>query len=93
MDAFFEHENHAWQSSLAENNSMRHGNKADLLKCLEPLAPHSETLPEVDVKVLDGAALVHKLEPKHATTVPKTFKDYADNAFLPYIFNQLQVVS
>ena len=45
------------------------------------------------VKVLDGAALVHKLEPKHATTVPKTFKNYADNAFLPYIFNQLQVVS
>ncbi len=93
MDAFFEHENHAWPPSLAENNSMRHGNKADLLKCLEPLAPRPETLPEVDVKVLDGAALVHKLEPKHAITVPKTFKDYADNVFLPYIFNQLQVVS
>ena len=37
MDALFEHENHAWPPSLAENNSMRHGNKADLLKCLEPL--------------------------------------------------------
>ena len=72
---------------------MCHGNKADLLKSVEPLAPRPETLPELDVKVLDGAALVHKLEPKHATTVPKTFKDYADNAFLPYIFNQLQVAS
>ena len=28
--------------------SMRHGNKADLLKCLEPLAPSPEMLSEVD---------------------------------------------
>ena len=93
IDAFFEHENHAWPPSLGENNSMHHGNMADILKCLEPLAPRPETLPEVDVKVLDGAALVHKLEPKHATTVPKMFKGYAENAFLPYIFHLLQVVS
>ena len=39
MDVFFEHENHAWPPSLAEYNSMRHGNKADLLKCLELFAP------------------------------------------------------
>ena len=68
MDIFFEHENHAWPPSLAENNSMCHGNKAHLLKCLEPLAPRPQTSPEVDAKILDGAALVHMLEPKHAAT-------------------------
>ena len=72
---------------------MRHGNKAHLLKCLEPLAPRPQTSPEVDAKILDGAALVHMLEPKHAATVvTKTFQDYADIVFMPYLLKQLQVV-
>ena len=89
---FFEHENHAWPPSLAENNLMYQGNKANLLKCLEPIAPYPLTIPEVHVKILDGAALVHKLEPKHVSTVVKTFRDCADIVFLPYFFKQLQVV-
>ena len=59
IDVFFEHENHSWPPSLAENNLMRNGNKAELLKCLEPLALHLHSLPEVDVKIMDGAALCH----------------------------------
>jgi len=92
MDVFFEHENHAWPPSLAENNSMRYGNKADLLKCLEPFAPSPLSPPEVDVKLFDGAALVHTLEPKNAAFAIKTFKDYADRVFLPYLFKHLQIV-
>ena len=72
IDAFLEHENHAWPPSFAENNLMHHGNKTDLLKCLEPLAPHPQTTPGVDAKIFDGAALVHKLEPKDAAIVTKT---------------------
>ena len=92
IGVFFEHKNHAWPPSLAENNLMYQGNKANLLKCLEPIAPHPLTIPEVHVEILDGAALVHKLEPKHVSTVVKTFRDYADIVFLPYLFKQLQVV-
>ncbi len=92
MNAFFEHENHAWPPSLAENDSMRHGNKADFLKCLEPLVQHTQMAPEVDVKLFDGAALVHKLEPKKAITLVNTFKDYADIVFIPYLLKQLQLV-
>jgi len=89
MDVFFEHENHAWPPSLAENNSMRHGNKADLLKCLEP-SPSSP--PEVDMKLFDGAALVHTLEPKNAVSAVKTFQDYADRVFVHYLFKHPEVV-
>ncbi len=92
MNAFFEHENHAWPPSLAENDSMRHGNEADFLKCLEPLVQHTQMAPEVDVTFFDGAALVHKLEPKKATTLVNTFKDYADIVFIPYLLKQLQLV-
>ncbi|XP_014671080.1 PREDICTED: uncharacterized protein LOC106811872 [Priapulus caudatus] len=90
IDVFFEHENHAWPPSLADHNAMRQGNKADLLRCLEPLAPRPPTTPNVDVKIVDGAALVHLLEPKHAATIVKTFKDYAEYVFIPYLLRQLQ---
>ena len=45
--------------------------------------------PTVDAKVLDGAAIVQMLIPK----VAKTFQDYADNVFIPYILRQLETVS
>jgi len=89
----FEHENHAWPpSSLAEGNSMHHVNKADLLKCLEVFAPSPPSTPEVDAKLYDGAALVHALDPKNAASAVKTFKDYAEGVFLPYLFRNLEIV-
>ena len=45
--------------SFAENNSMRQGSKADLMGCLEALAPRPEYIPEVDLKIIDGAALMY----------------------------------
>ena len=87
IDVFFEHENHAWPPLLAENNSMHHSSKADLLKCLEPFSPSRPSPPEVDVKLFDGAALVHTLEPKNAVSAVKTFKDYADSFFCPIYSN------
>ncbi len=41
--------------------------------------------PYVDTKVLDGAAIVHMLQP----AVARTFKEYADQVFVPYIHAQL----
>ncbi|XP_046379912.2 uncharacterized protein LOC124151470 [Haliotis rufescens] len=84
-----EHENHSWPPSLAENNMMRLGEKSDLPKYLEPLAPRPQTTPTVDVKIFDGAAPVHTLDAKTATTNVKTFKDYAEYVFVPYLKRQL----
>ena len=42
---------------------MMHGKKADLMKCLEPLELPIET-PEVQVGIINGAALIHTLDPK-----------------------------
>lgn len=85
MDVFSQQENHSWPLSLGENNMMRLGEKADLLKCLEPLAQCPQNTPDVDVKIFGGAALIHTLDPKTATTSVKTFKDYAECIFLPYL--------
>jgi len=48
-------------------------NKADLLKCLETF--RSLSSPEVGVKLLDWAALVHSLEPKNAASAVTSLKD------------------
>ena len=66
LDLFFEHENHPWPPALADNNSLRQGNKSDLMRCLEELAPHPIDTPLVNVKIIDGAALVHTLDPKRS---------------------------
>ena len=92
MDAFFVHEDHAWPQSLASNGIIHHTSKSDLLECLEPLAPQPESIPKVDVRIIDGAALVHMLDP-HKSSIPiRTFRDYSQLVFLPYIKHMLQDV-
>lgn len=49
----------------------------------------SQPVPVADVEFLDGAAVVFVLNP--GTT--KTFQDYADNAFVPYVKFQLERTS
>ena len=92
MDAFFAHENHAWPPSLASNGIMHHTSKSDLLECLESLVPQPESIPKVDVKIIDGAALVHMLDPHKSSQPIRTFKDYSQLVFLPYIQRMLQEV-
>lgn len=45
------------------------------------IVPLPDSTPNVDAKVLDGAAIVQMLLPKGA----KTFEDYVDSIFLPYV--------
>ena len=45
--------------------------------------------PEADAMLIDGAALGNMLKPSGAC---KTFSDYANQVYLPYISNQLQSV-
>ena len=84
MDAFFEHEHHAWPLSLASNGIMHQTSKFDFMECLESVVPKSECVPDVDVTIVDGAALVHILDPKKSQVSVKTFHDYAQVVFLPY---------
>ena len=92
MDDFFVHENHAWPPSLATNCIMHHTNKSDLMECLESLVPQLESAPNVDGKIVDGAALVHTLDPKKSKVPVNTFQDYSQLVFLPYLEHMLQDV-
>ena len=70
---------------------LRTGPKSDLVVCLENLLPSQENAPnpKVQVNILDGAALVNMLRPGAA----KTFTDYVQQVFSPYILSQLRHVS
>ena len=48
-----------------------------------------QSAPDVDVNIVDGAALVHILDPKKSQVSVKTFHDYAQMVFLPYIERML----
>ena len=92
MDAFFKHENHAWPPSLASNNTINQTSKSDILPCLESLITNTTDVPDVDVRLVDGAALVHSLDPKTSPHNLKTFQDYVHLVFLPHITHLLQDV-
>ena len=89
LDEFFAHENQSYPPSISKFGSLRPGVKSDLLKCLENLATNPCKTPEADAMLTDGAALVNMLKPSGAC---KTFSDYANQVYLPYISNQLQSV-
>uniref|UniRef100_A0A1X7T7W9 Tesmin/TSO1-like CXC domain-containing protein n=1 Tax=Amphimedon queenslandica TaxID=400682 RepID=A0A1X7T7W9_AMPQE len=89
LDDFFCHENQSAPPSLSSFGKLRHGNKADLLNCLENCVESAATQPDAEVTILDGAAVVNFLKPLAA----KTFNDYAIKVFLPYIEKQLQHVT
>ena len=60
---------------------MRTGQKSELITCLEVSTAFER--PSVDAVVLDGAAIVNMLPPVKC----KTFKEYAETVFLPYVVN------
>ena len=89
LDTFFEHENHAWPPSLALNKIMRQNTKSELVPCLETLVQPNHDVPDVDVRIVDGAALVRSIDPKKCrTTTIKSFPNYS----LPYIVQMLSDV-
>jgi hypothetical protein len=65
---------------------MRLGNKADLLHCIESVETDSPATHVVDAVFLDGAAVVQML----STGTAKTFQDYADSVFVPYVSSPLK---
>ena len=47
--------------------------------------------PEVDAELLDGAAVIHMLSPTFKGA--KTFAEYSNSLFIPYILRRLEKVS
>lgn len=86
LNQFFTHENQAAPPSISSGGKLRLGTKADLLRCIESKESQSESIPVVNAKFLDGAAIVQMLNPGTA----KTFQDYADTVFTPYVSSQLE---
>lgn len=86
LNGFFAHENQPAPPSLSQDGKLRVGNKSAFLSCLENKATSSSIAPSVDAKMFDGAVVVQMLHPR---TV-KTFKDYSQEVFIPYVSSQLQ---
>ena len=63
LDSFFEHEDQACPPSISDMGQLRHGSKSDLMECLTKSSQPESIHPGIDVKVLDGAAIVHMVRP------------------------------
>lgn len=90
LDSFFAHENQESPPALSSMGKLRSGTKSDLLKVIKSVCETSSSeAPDVSVKVLDGAAIVHFLNPG----INKTFGDYANNVFIPFLNREFGNVS
>ena len=70
--------------SLSKHGVLRTGQKSDLLSCLEVDCPSD--FDEADVKLIDGAHMVHFFRPDASI---KSFCDYVDKKVISYIERQL----
>ena len=84
MSTFFSHENHNFPPSLSDGGKLRLGKKSNLLNILTK-DTQSDPPYSIDVKLLDGDAVVHLLP----TTNNVTFDEYVDKVFVPHIIKQL----
>ena len=64
---------------------IRFGSKADLLRCIRSEGTQEMSVPMVNTKFFDGAAIVQML-------TAKIFQQYSDTVFMPYISSQLKSV-
>ena len=84
MTAFFSHENQSYPPSLSDYGFMRCGTKADLLLCLEDqIIQGPVNRPDVQMIILDGAAIVNMIKPGTSDS----FNDYI-STIMVYIRSQ-----
>jgi len=88
LDDFFKHENQGCPPSLSNLGKLRlPRKKSELAECLQNhTAPKSEIPTNIEVIIIDGAAIVNMVKPG----TEKTFANYADQSFLPYVKAQLR---
>ena len=87
LDNFFSHENQNFPPSISQQGMLRSCQKSELLTCVENLitTPQQLEAPKVQVKLIDGAALVNIMKPLPNST----FKQYVSNKITKYIVSQL----
>ncbi|CAH3170310.1 unnamed protein product [Porites lobata] len=77
----FQHENQSSPPSISDNGKLRLATTSDLLLCLEDLLPLTEEanslVPEVDMIVLDGAAIVNMLKPVRSYLFADYVKEFS----------------
>ena len=88
LDQFFSHKNQAAPPALSTEGKLHLAVKADLLHCMKSDQTETKSAPVVDATILDGAAIVQMLNP----VVAKTFQEYVNIVFAPYISTQLEKV-
>ena len=86
LEEFFKHENQPYPPSLSEFGNLRFAKKSDLIACVNKEKPPPPPLASYDVKVFDGAAILHALPVSSVAT----FSEYADSKFLPFLENHLK---
>ena len=89
LEEFFRHENQACPPALSDGGSLCTGTKNDLLTCLEEVSDANRETPVTTCIVLDGEAIVQMLKP----AASKTFEEYAQQIFIPYMTMKLQMVT
>ena len=87
LDDIFMHGNHSYPQILSDQGNSRANNKSDIVACLEDFTTPVSDPPTVDAIISDCPAVVHLLDPRTA----RTFSDYAERVFQPYIDRQLQL--
>ena len=88
LEGLFGLENQSFPPSLSQYGKLRSGTKLDLLSCLEKNGPAEAQRPSFEALLLDGAAIVNMPKPGAS----KTFQEYSESVFLPYVTNQLRNV-
>jgi len=86
LEEFFKHENQPYPPSLSEFGNLRFGKKSDLISCVNKETPPPPPPGSYDIKVFDGAAIVHALPVSSVAT----FSEYAASKFLPFLENHLK---
>ena len=89
LEDFFQHKNQTWPPTLGDGGGLRHGTKSDILTCLDDLSPSQSKTADATCMFLGGAAIIQTMTP----TAAKTFDEYAQRVFIPYISFQLRSVS
>ena len=87
LDEFFSHENQGSPPSLPDCGRIRSGTKCDLIHCMDKLGCSVES-PKPTVLILDGAVCIQMLKAQFC----KTFQEYSEKVFLPYITKSLENV-
>ena len=82
---FFSHENQMFPPSLSDFSKIRFSQKSLLLSNLDSSGMRNPS-EFCQCKILDGAVVVHFL----STDSVKTFAEYADKVFIPFLLQQLQ---